>query len=326
MTEWTPDALGDRYQQTTFDLGVDPDGEGQVFATLVRAEPPAAPRGVVLYVHGFTDYFFQEELADFFTERGYAFYALDLRKCGRSRRPGQIAHYVSDLSLYDAELDRALDVVRAETDGAPLLLAAHSTGGLVVPLWLRRRAERSGGLEALGVVGLLLNSPWLDLQGAAWMRSVGTQAIRAIARVRPKEVIKLPATDVYGASLATSRFGEWTYDLDYKPVAGFPVTFGWLNAIRRGQSVLHRGLGLDVPALVLRSTRTWFGREFGPAAEGSDTVLDVKQIARWAGCIGGHTWIVPIEGAKHDVFLSSRDARDEAYATVDRWLKDRSLL
>ena len=33
-------------------------------------------------------------------------------------------------------------------------------------------------------------------------------------------------------------------------------------------------------------------------------MLDVAQIARWAGCIGNRTTIVPIADAKHDVFLS----------------------
>ncbi|WP_143860835.1 alpha/beta hydrolase, partial [Nocardia cerradoensis] len=79
-------------------------------------------------VHGFTDYFFQKHLAEHMAAQGFRFYALDLRKCGRSRRPGQTAHYVSDLSLYDAELDEALRIVRAET-GLPVLLMAHSTGG-----------------------------------------------------------------------------------------------------------------------------------------------------------------------------------------------------
>ena len=61
----------------------------------------------MLYVHGFADYFFQTELADFFAERGLAFYALDLRKSGRARGDGHTAHYVTDLELYDAELDAA---------------------------------------------------------------------------------------------------------------------------------------------------------------------------------------------------------------------------
>ena len=87
----------------------------------------------MLYVHGFADYFFQTELADFCADRGLAFYALDLRKSGRARRPGQTAHYVSDLAHYDAELDRALDLIAAEHPGRPVTVVAHSTGGLDRP-------------------------------------------------------------------------------------------------------------------------------------------------------------------------------------------------
>ena len=83
----------------------------------------------MIYVHGFSDYFFQTELADFFADRGFAFYALDLRKCGRSRREGQTGHFVSDLSLYDKELDEALAIVREETGGAPVVLPATPPAG-----------------------------------------------------------------------------------------------------------------------------------------------------------------------------------------------------
>ena len=66
----------------------------------------------MLALHGYTDYFFNTELADHFADRGFAFYALDLHKCGRSRRDGQTPHFTTDLASYDAELDRALDVDR----------------------------------------------------------------------------------------------------------------------------------------------------------------------------------------------------------------------
>ena len=149
MADWQPDVLGEGYDQQVLELGDDPDGQGQIVGTLVRREAPAEPTGAVLYVHGFTDYFFQTALADFFTERGFAFFALDLRKCGRSRRPGQQPHYVSDLAYYDAELSRALAAIRHETGDAPVLLAGHSTGGLVLPLWLDRLNAGNGGATAL---------------------------------------------------------------------------------------------------------------------------------------------------------------------------------
>ena len=101
---WADDLLGEGYQQRVVDLGEDPDGEGAVEAVLVRRTVRDGEQvtGTVLYVHGFSDYFFQTELADFLAERGLAVYALDLRKSGRARKPGQTAHFVSDLATYDA--------------------------------------------------------------------------------------------------------------------------------------------------------------------------------------------------------------------------------
>lgn len=313
---WQPDVLGEGYRQLTIPLGPDPDGEGVVEATLVRHEPdiaePAA--GSVLYVHGFTDYFFQKHLAEHMSARGYRFYALDLRKCGRSRRPGQTAHYVSDLRLYDAELDRAVEIVREET-GLPVLLMAHSTGGLVLPLWLNRRDA-----AAQDITGLVLNSPWFDLQGPAYYRHIGTAVIGGVGRLRA--MTRLPGGELstYGDSLHTSVSGEWDYNLDWKPLGGFPVHLGWLRAIRRGHAELHHGLDVGVPALILRSKVTKFMREYGPAADVSDVVLDVRQIQRWSGCLGGRTNIVPIEGARHDVFLSAPEVRAHAFTELDAWL------
>jgi monooxygenase len=315
---WRPDILGDGYQQHVFALGPDPDGEGSIAAVLVRREPQPeeTPRGVVLYVHGFADYFFQTELADFFAQSHLALYALDLRKSGRARRPGQTAHYVSDLRLYDDELERALTLVTDAHPGLPVILLAHSTGGLIVPLWLDRR--RAAGRVA-PVAGLMLNSPWFDLQGKPITRSALTQALRLLGKAQPFRALKLPAA-VYGETLHTSRAGEWDFDLDLKPLAGFPVTLGWLNAVRRGQARLHRGLDVGVPSLILRSDRSHFSSEYSPLSDRADTVLDVTQIARWAGCLGAETTVVPIKDARHDVILSLPAPREHAYATMAAWL------
>lgn len=326
MTDWVPDELGDGYEQHTIPLGADPDGEGQVEATLVRRAPAATYETAVLYVHGFSDYFFQRELADFFAERGFAFYALDLRKCGRSRRDGQTGHYVSGLALYDAELDESLAIIREETGGKPVLLAGHSTGGLIMALWLDRLNKQPGGSKGAGIVGAVFNSPWLDLQGAPWMRTVGTKAIATVARLRPKSIIKLPPTDAYGSSLHVSANGEWDFNIAFKPLNGFPVSYGWLTAIRRGHAALHKGLDIGVPSLVLRSTHSRFARRYSTDVDLADAVLDVKQIARWAGCLGDQVTVMPIEGAKHDVFISKEEPRNAAYAAVDNWLRVKELV
>ena len=65
----------------------------------------------LLYLHGWSDYFFQTELADFWAAQGVRFYAIDLRKYGRSRRPEQTPGFVTDLATYDEDLEAALAVM-----------------------------------------------------------------------------------------------------------------------------------------------------------------------------------------------------------------------
>ncbi|MBJ8344933.1 alpha/beta hydrolase [Antrihabitans sp. YC2-6] len=312
--------LGPAYERLTIPLGTDPDGEGAIEATLIRhrGERTTPATASVLYVHGRSDYFFQKHVAEHFDARGHAFYALDLRKCGRSTLPGQSPHYVSNLAYYDAELNEALRIIRNETPGVPTLVVAHSTGGLTTALWLDRR--RRLGLDD-GVAGLILNSPFFDLQGPAYMRSVIVNTLINVAGwVRAGLVVPSKIDDRYGASIHVSGRGAWDYDLDWKPLGGFPVQFGWLRAIRRGQYTLQRGLDVGVPTLILRSKLSHFARTTGPEIDIADAVLDVKQIQRWAGCLGDRTTVVPIENARHDVFLSAPTPLAKAFAEVDMWL------
>jgi alpha-beta hydrolase superfamily lysophospholipase len=323
VTRWEPDVLPGYWPQTVA-LGIDPDGEGDLVATLVRRGNGGTARRAVLALHGYTDYFFNTELADRFADRGFAFYALDLHKCGRSRRSGQTPHFTTSLTHYDAELLRSLDAIATDTGGARVLLYGHSAGGLIASLFLDRVRQQSASVD---VDGLVLNSPFFDLHGPAILRSAPTSAaLVALARWRKLHVIRKPTPGGYGTSLHRDYSGEFDYDLEWKPLGGFPVTLGWINAIRRGQARLHRGLDVGVPNLILRSDRSVPETRDGPMApdpeaiQRGDAVLDVALIARWAGCVGNHTTIAPIVDAKHDVFLSLAEPRSAAYRELDRWL------
>ena len=74
-----------------------------------------------------------------------------------------------------------------------------------------------------------------------------------------------------------------------------------------------------MPNLILRSDHSV---PLGDPAsmQRGDAVLDVTQIARWAGCIGNRSNIVAVTDAKHDVFLSLPEPRAVAYRELDRWL------
>ena len=322
--EWADDVLAG-YQQATLPLGADPDGEGELFATLVRTADSTPSSLVVLAVHGYTDYFFNTELADHFAARGWRFYGLDSHRCGRSWREGQTPHFTTDLARYDRELEWAMAVIAAENPSARVLVCGHSTGGLVVALWLDRVRQR-GATEAMGITGLVLNSPFLDLNGPAILRTkVTSTAIGAVSKVRKTRVLRGSGTGGYGLTLHREYHGEFDYNLRWKPLGGFPVTVGWIHAIRRGQARLHRGLDVGVPNLVLRSDHSVAETAETDTLQRGDAVLDVAHIARWAGCLGNRTTSVPIKDAKHDVFLSLPEPRAAAYAELDRWLDQLAL-
>jgi alpha-beta hydrolase superfamily lysophospholipase len=328
VTGWVPDVLPG-YWQCTIPLGPDPDGEGDIVATLVRRGPTENNTGrahAVLAVHGYTDYFFHTELADHFAERGFTFYALDLRKCGRSRQAGQTPHFTTDLARYDAELERALAVIGEQAPSPRILVYGHSAGGLIVSLWLDRLRRRGGtaGAGVSGLVhGLVLNSPFLDLHGPAILRAGATRAtIAALSRLRTKGVARGTSKGGYGSSLHRDYHGEFDYNLQWKPLGGFPITFGWLHAVRRGQTRLHRGLDVGVPNLILRSDHSVRENADPASLQCGDAVLDVTQIARWAGCVGNRSTIIPVPDAKHDVFLSLPQPRQIAYRRLDQWLDD----
>jgi alpha-beta hydrolase superfamily lysophospholipase len=307
--EIVTDVLGEPYLAETITLP--PDDEGPVVVTLVSRKAAEPTGRAVLHVHGFCDYFFQKDYAEWWNARGYDFYAVDLRKYGRSLRPHQTPNYVTDLRHHFPDLDAALERV-VERDGHDhVVISAHSTGGLIVSLWADERRPP--------LAGMVLNSPWLDMQGGRAMRGIGTTVIKQVGARQPTRVIPRTVGGHYGRSLHVDHQGEWEFNTDWKPLDSFPVTFGWLRAIRIGHDRLHAGLEVGCPVLVLSSAGTRWPKEMGEDAHGYDIVLEVPQIRQWATAVGSHVTYVAIDGARHDVVLSRAEPRARAYAAIEQW-------
>ncbi|ALG15536.1 lysophospholipase [Kibdelosporangium phytohabitans] len=282
-------------------------------ATLVRVPSEGAARGAILYVHGFADYFFQRHVAEHFTAQGYDFYAVDLRNCGRSLRDGDLPHFILDLTTYYEELDAAADELR-EDGHLRFTVMAHSTGGLITPLWLDAR-------PALPVDGLVLNSPWFELAEPWLARTAGTSLIKSFGSFYPKLALRGGLGGVYGQSIHKAHHGEWDFDLRLKPLNAFPVLAGWLRAIRIGHAKLQGGLDVEVPILVMHSSRSLLRtKQWTPAAMTADTVLDVADMVRFAPKLGHDVTVVEIADGMHDLFLSAEAVREKALTEVDSWL------
>ena len=315
MTTWSRDFL-EGYETAELALpGVEPaagePADVDLVATLIRKISNRGGRRAVLYLHGWNDYFFQTHIADYLSDIGYDFYALDLRRYGRSIRPGQLRGFITNLDDYSIELDAAADVIAADHDR--LLLMGHSTGGLVAVLWAARNTER---LE-----GLILNSPWLDLQGSAIVRTLGTPVIDRLGSRAPTSVIRLPDLGFNARALHVSLGGEWDYDLTLKSTPGPPIRTGWLRAILLGHQRVAAGLRIRVPILVLASTTTDFSRRWHEGLRIVDTVLDVEQIAARAVRLGPHVTVVRIPEGLHDLTLSAPHVRKQALDEIGRFVE-----
>ena len=306
------DVLGAPYQRRTIDLGT--DDEGPVVATLVSRAADAPTGRAVLYVHGFNDYFFQEHLADFYVARGIHFYAIDLRKYGRSLLPHQTPNFIRRISDYFPELDEAARIIRAEDGHSHLLVNAHSTGGLITALWAHKVRD-AGVLD-----GLFLNSPFFEFNVPAATRLAAGRVFGVVGRFRPYARVKTSVNLAYGHSIHADHHGEWRFDVAWKPIAGFAPRAAWVAAVRSAQARLQAGLDIRVPVLVACSTRSYKKIGWTEEAQAADAVLDVEHIARYAWRLGRHVTIVRIENGLHDLTLSAPEVRAEVFAELDRWL------
>jgi alpha-beta hydrolase superfamily lysophospholipase len=292
MNRWSPDRLLPGFE--SLELAFPDDYDGRVIATLVRLPAAEAPRGAVLYVHGFVDYFFQRHMAERFAAEGYAFYALDLRKHGRSLLAHQHPCFCKDLTEYFADISRAIDEI-----GAPVLLAGHSTGGLVCSLYAARGERRSE------VRALWLNSPFFDWRVTPLQRAqlgIAALAGHAFPFLRDPRGLH-PA---YGRSLHREFGGEWDYDLALKPLRGFATYYGWIGAVLAAQAKVHAGLDIGCPVLTMHSDE-------------ADIVLDWRHIARWGRTLGPRASVLAFPGGLHDLVLSRREVREAVFNALFPW-------
>jgi alpha-beta hydrolase superfamily lysophospholipase len=291
MKKWQPDRLLPGFE--ALELELTPDYDGPVVATLVRLPGRSDqmwPRGPVLYVHGFSDYFFQRHMAERFAAEGYAFHALDLRKYGRSIRPHQHPNFCKSLTEYYPDIGAAIDAI-----GAPVLLAGHSTGGLICSLYAHE-GERRGDVQALW-----LNSAFFDWNLPEW-RKMQMHLAAAIGRFSPF----LNDPKAFRPEYTRALHAEWDFDLRLKPEYGFPLYYGWLGAINDAFEKVHRGLAIQCPVLSMHSDE-------------ADVVLDWRHIARWSRVLGRDVSVLAFPGATHDLVCSPPRIREEVFTQLFAW-------
>lgn len=312
---WVPDDFLDGFEKQSWPIeGAEfADGEPTdkpLTATLVRRNAPSQARAV-LYVHGWNDYFFQRELADFWAGLGFDFYAIDLRRYGRNLTPGLFAGYITDLRDYSTEIDDAY--VRIQEEGhSKITLMGHSTGGLIASLWASEAPHLLNGL--------VLNSPWLDMAGTDMLWSALSPLVSSVAFLQPTTFLKMEDYGTYSRTLQET--GSWGIDLDYKSNEAFAVRFGWGKAILEGHDRVAHGLSIDTPVLSMMSTKSMSqAKEWNPEFLHVDTVLDVDNLAKASVKLGDLVTVCRIKDGIHDLALSEAPVRKVVYARLKHWVE-----
>lgn len=309
------DILKDNFEKTIISLKN--DYEGKAIATLVRRLPSSNSKKAILYIHGFNDYFFQSEMAVKFNNEGYNFYALDLRKYGRSYLSHQKFNDIRNLKSYYEEILKAINIIRRENNEKVILLG-HSTGGLILTLF----AKDYSGEQMFD--GLVLNSPFYEFNQSRLSKKLLPIA-SFLGSLFPKMKIPGGFSKEYGESIHKSCSGEWDYNLLWKPHVAPKVNLGWIRAVYEGQKELKQHLCIKEPVLILHSTTSSSGKDSKDYISSSDIILNVEDIKKIGAKIEGNVNIVAIEGGIHDLVLSKKAIREKVYSSIFNWLVSNDL-
>ncbi|HLV13754.1 MAG TPA: alpha/beta hydrolase [Xanthomarina sp.] len=288
-----------------------PDYEGEVKAVLTASNLNTGNRQSVLYLHGYVDYFFHPHVGEKFNLANFDFYALDLRKYGRSLMPHQHPNYCKDIEEYFEEISMAIRKIKSESKAVFLL--AHSTGGLIASCYMNHGEERKL------VDGLILNAPFLDFNQSKIKKSLNLFIAKLIGKVSNYAKIEGALSPIYAESIHKNYYGEWDFNLDWKPIKGFPTYFKWVEAIANAQKSLLKS-NIQVPVLVMHSSGSIKPKKFSIEVMSNDIVLNIEDIKRVGEKLGHKVTIVTIDKAQHDIFLSPKAVREDGFNKMFSWL------
>ena len=243
----------------------------------------------------------------------FHFYALDLRKYGRSWLSHQKFNDIRDIRVYFEEITLALQMIREEGSRTTVLLG-HSTGGLIVTLYAKEHGDSSL------FDGIMLNSPFFDFN-KSWFVKKCIPFASLVGGFLPGIKITGGFTEQYGKFLHRGSRGEWEYNLAWKPHVAPRINLGWVRAIHKAQRELRQPFEVRKPLLVLHSERSVSNFSDEEQVQSRDAILNVRDIQQVARNIRGQVEIVSVLGGLHDLVLSCKEVRGKVYQIMFDWLE-----
>ena len=260
----------------------------------VRDEQLRSPRARIVIVHGYAEYSGRyAELVERLTAHNFECHLFDLRGHGHS---GGVPAHVSSFGLYIDDLRLVIQHVR-ETGRprVPLLIIAHSLGGLITLELIRREPESCDGV--------VVSSPFL--KPAFEIPMLKKLVARGASRIAPA----LPFSNTLDPTLlSTDREVVESYASD--PLVQRTTTPRWFTEVENAQETVQEHAGeIRSPLLMLLG--------------GDDQVADHRLAEQVFASIGSaDKTLRTYEGLRHEVL--NELARDTVVNDLLTWLEAHS--
>jgi hypothetical protein len=127
-------------------------GAGRNGLAVLRRRTARPSRRAVVYVHCLDDPFVPADLAGWYTDRGFHFYAADLRTVGGGPGTPDANRPAGALDRYFACLDAAVAHLHGTDAIDTVVVSAHAAGALFAALWCHARRD-SQPVDALILAG-----------------------------------------------------------------------------------------------------------------------------------------------------------------------------
>lgn len=289
--------------------------DGTRLRIAVWPEPAERPRGTVLLATGRAEFVEKyAETAGALRDRGFRVVGFDWRNQGLSDRPlaNRQIHHLSDFNRLADDLDAVFSrTVVPQAGNGPVVLMAHSMGGLAATLHLARHPRR--------YAAAVLSAPMYDIATGPWPRGlVGLLAglFTALGRgeryafgqgdYNPVEGLFTPSNSITSDPARYAAFHGPCRDRPELRVGG--VSFGWLKAALAACDAVQATVPLaavETPVLLLNAPE--------------DAVVSPAAIRTVARRFADAT-LAEFPGAKHELLMERDEIRDRVWADIDRFL------
>lgn len=255
-------------------------------------QPSDEPKAVLILVHGLAEHSNRYVgIANYFTEQGYAVYALDHEGHGHSQG---LRGYINSFDDFLTTLDQYLNNIANQHPGKKLFLVGHSMGGVISSAYLLEHQQKLAGCILSGAA----------LATGDVISPVQKVVLNTLSKVLPKlPVLQLEANDVCHDPAVVEA-----YKNDPHVFTGKIRVRLITEILRTADRVLKYAANISLPMLILHG-----GDDKMASPSGSEKL--------YAGISSSDKTLKIYPGLYHEIFLEPEKL--EIYAAIHTWLEQK---